>query len=552
MTQTNKQTFLKGAFILVVSGIFVKILGAGFKIPLTMLIKSDGMGLFNASYTLYAFFVLAAKGISIAVSKMVSESVALGRDKEAERIFIVSFLILGAIGICGTILLYFGAENFAKTFVDSRASLTIRAIAPSVLFITMVSAIRGYFQGKQNMYPTAISEVIEAFGKLAIGIVLAWVLIGRSIESAAAGAITGVTISTFISFMFILIVFIIDRRRHDLYLPKKCRSRRSIVRELVIIALPITIGASVASLTNIVDMLTIMKRLQSITQVTPEFMQRYSDFIDPDLFSGGIYEGLANKLYGLYTGYAVQLFNLPLTMIVALSTSVLPAISGALKRVDIRAAQLTTNSALRITVLFALPCSVGLSVLAGPVLLFIFNESLAASLLRTLSLAIVFVSLVQVTSAILQAYGKMAIPVFNMLIGCLVKIGANYCLVSQPSINIDGAPVSTLLCYFVIAALNIFFIIRITGCRLGVGELILRPVLASGAMAVVVVFAMNVLSDMNFPVRLAVVPAIAVGAVTYALFVFLVGAIKESDVTMLPGGEKLAYMLKKLHLLRAE
>jgi stage V sporulation protein B len=550
LTSANKQTFLHGALILVAASALVKVLGAIFKIPLTNLIKEDGMGLFNTSYTLYAFFVLAAKGFSIAVSKMVSESVTLGKRREASRIFYVAFIILGIIGTIGAGLLYWGAEGFSSVFGNTRAALCIKAIAPSVLFVALVSALRGYFQGKQNMYPTALSEVTEALGKLVIGIILAWWFISASIEKAASGAVFGVTCSTFLSLLLAGTFFIFDRRGAGRTRHEKARGIFSIAKELLVISLPITIGASVASLTNVVDMMTIMNRLQSITQVTPEFAEKYISLTGGVLISGGIYESLANKLYGLYSGYAVQLFNLPLTMIVALSTSVLPAISGALARSDINGAQRIIKSVIRITVLFSLPCAAGLSVVAGPVLQLIFNDSLARDLLSTISLAIVFVSVVQVTNAILQAYGKMHIPVINMLIGCMVKIIANYYLVAIPSLNIDGAPLGTIACYFIIAALNIICIIKITGISFGLGEFVVKPVASAAGMGIIVVFMLNMLSDIGFGVKSSGLLAVVTGVIVYTVLVFLVGAVTKTDIEMLPMGKKAAIVLDRLHLLK--
>lgn len=550
MANQKRQTFLHGALILVIGSFLVKILGAGFKIPLTMLIKTDGMGLFNTSYTLYAFFVLAAKGLSVAVSKMVSESTSLGKNREADRIFYVAFVLLGVIGVIGTALLYFGAEGFSAMLGNTRAAICIKAIAPAVLFVALISALRGYFQGRQNMYPTAISEVTEAFGKLVFGILLAWWFIGTSTQYAAAGAVLGVTISTLVTLLLVLAFFIIGKSRRLIDVNGKVRSIRSIAKELVLISLPITIGASVSSLTGVVDMMTIMNRLQSIKTVTSEFIAKFQTLIDGNSLSGGIYEELANKLYGLYSGYAVTLFNLPLTMIVALSISVLPAISGALTRRDEATAQKTMQSVIRITMLFSVPSAVGLAALSGPILKFIFNDTLASRLLAITSIAIIFVSLVQVTNSILQAYGKMHVPVINMLVGCIVKIALNYYLVGMPGINIDGAPIATVACYLIIAILNFAYLIKLTGFKFSVAELVIKPLAASGGMAALSVFTINMMNSSGLGSRLAVLPAIAVGGIAYMLLIFLVGAVKESDILMLPMGDKLSKTLKKLYLLR--
>jgi stage V sporulation protein B len=546
----SKQTFLRGALILLVSSVVVKIIGAVFKIPLALLIKEDGMGLFISAYTLFAFFVLASKGVSIAVSKMVSASVSVGKSREADRIFGVAALLLGVIGTAGAAALYLAPAEFLDNFVDLRAVSGIRAISPAVLFVALISAFLGYFQGKQNMIPTAVTDVIEALGKLAVGLGLAWLFIGTSTAGAAVGAIAGVTFSTLLALIFVVIMFLAGKRRRTRS-AETMRSRKSIAKELLTIALPITIGASISSLASLVDMATIMNRLQTITQVTPEFIQKYASLIDGNLFQGGIYEQLANQLYGLYTGYAVQLFNMPLTMVVALSTSVLPAISGAVARGDSGSARRTTLSVIRISVLFAAPCAVGLSTLSAPVLKFIFNVTLAHDLLRTVSIAIVFVALVQVTNAILQGYGRMHIPLVNMLIGCLVKVAVNYYLVAMPHINIDGAPIGTLACYFTIAALNIICVIRITGCKFPLGDFIIKPGVSVAGMGIVVVFARNLLSAAHFPERLAVLPAIAAGVLVYTALALLTGAVAEEDVAMLPKGGLLVKHLKKLHLLKA-
>ena len=551
MTQSKRQTFLQGALILVCANALVKIIGAVFKIPLANLISEDGMGLFNTSYTMYTFmFVVATAGFPTAVSKMVAESLAIGKQREADRIFSVSIILLAIVGVIGSSALYFGATGFASWLKNDRAYLGIMAISPAVLCVALMSSFRGYFQGHQNMYPTAISEVIEALGKLIIGYILAFVFINKSMELAAAGAVFGVTCGTFLSFTALLIMYIINKRKRASRPIEKMRTTKQIAKELITIAVPITIGASVASLTNVIDMMTVMNRLQSIKSVTEGFVVKYNSLIDYSVFNGEIYQKLANQLYGLYSGYAVPLFNMPLTIVVALSMSVVPAIAGAIARGDKTTARTTSESAIRITLLFAIPCAIGMSILAGPVLLLLFKSSLAGSLLEKLAIAIIFVSLLSVTSAILQAYGKMNIPVINMFIGGVIKVIINYHLVAIPSINIEGAPIGTLVCYFAIVSMNFFWIIRITGAKFGIVDFFVKPLASAGAMAVAVIFLFNSMISMGIGVKLATLPAIAFGGLIYLLMILLVGAIKQEDIEMLPRGKKFAIMLRKAHLLK--
>lgn len=551
MTKSKKQTFLQGALILVSANLLVKIIGAIFKIPLAYLILPAGMGFFNTSYTMYTFmFVVATAGFPTAVSKMVAESLALGKKREADRIFSVAIILLAVVGVIGSSALYFFAEKLAGLLGNSHAYLGIMAIAPAVLCVSLISAFRGYFQGHQNMYPTAISEVIEALGKLIIGYILAYILISKNVELAAAGAVFGVTCGTFLSLSALLIMYIIDKHKRASRPVETMRTRKQIAKALIMIAVPITIGASVSALTNVIDMVTVMSRLQTIPIVTDAFISKYSALIDFSAFTGGINEDLANKLYGLYSGYAVPLFNMPLTIVVALAMSVVPAVAGSIAKGDKITAQKTSESAIRLTLLFSIPCAIGLSVLAEPVLSLLYPISLADTLLQKLAIAIIFVSLLSVTSAILQAYGKAVIPLINMLIGGVIKVIINYNLVAIPWINIEGAPIGTLVCYFVIVVMNFFWIIKITGVKFGIKDFFLKPIVSAGAMAVVAIFLFNTVMGVGIQKKLATLVAIGLGGIVYLLMILLVGAIKREDVEMLPSGKKIATMLKKAHLLR--
>jgi len=552
----KKQSFLQGAFVLICANLLVKVIGAGFKIPLTYLIDEEGMGLFGSAYTVYTIlFVIATAGFPIAISKMVSECVALGKYREADRVFNVSLVMLLCVGIFGSAVIYFGAPAFAAFLEVSDTVYVIKAIAPAVFFVSIMSALRGYFQGHQNMYPTAISEVVEALGKLIIGYALAYAFMGSSVAMAATGAILGVTAGTVFGAMVLIVIFVHKRHnRENEISAEKMRSKRSIAKEIVKIAVPITIGASVSSITTLIDAATITKRLQSIAQVTQEFMVRYGGIIEkldaPFTETGAIGEKLATALYGLYNGYAIPLFNLPLTIVAAIAMSVVPAISAAIATKDKLQSETVTKSALRITVLLAVPCGVGLYVLAHPVLSLLYNNGLAYTLLEKLGPAIVFVSLVSVSGAILQAYGKPALPMINMLVGGIVKIAVNYTLVGTPEYNIDGAPIGTMLCYFVIVVLNIFWVIRVTRYKFKISEFIVKPLLTAGVMGVAVKIFYDLCYKTGFGNTISVVFSIGIGIVIYAILIFVTGTIKREDIKMLPKGDALEKILTKAKLLK--
>lgn len=525
---SKKQTFMKGAFILIVANIIVKVIGAAFKIPLTYLLDEDGMALFTTSYTMYTWlFIIATAGLPVAISRMISESRAKGNYGEVKKILHVSFTLLGIIGIAGTLVLFFGAGTFARLLGNPDAELGIMAIAPAMLFVSGMSAFRGFFQGHQDMYPTAASEVCEAVGKLVIGFVGAYYFINYSVIHAAAGAVFGVAAGGFLGFVVLVIVYNVKKK--NLYSKASvgiCRSDKTLLKQLIEISVPITIGASVFSLTSLIDMAMIMRNLQAI----------------------GFSYKEAKFMWGSYSGYAVPMFNLPPTLISAISISLVPTISGAFSVGDNKTAGETAGNSIFITILFALPCAVGMSVLAEPILALVYHNTNAASTLTILGIAIIFVSLVMITNSILQSVKKERIPVYNMLIGGVVKVLINNWLVKNPDINISGAPIGTNACYIVILLLNLYWIKRELKFKFSVVQYVVKPVASAVVMAFIALGVYNLTSFLGNSVALLL--SIGTGGVTYVLMIFVLRTVSEDIMLVIPGLSKLVPVMKKYKLLK--
>ena len=512
-----------GAAVLLFANILVKLIGACFKIPLTYLIDKAGMGFFSTSYQIYTWlFVVATAGMPVAISKMVAESTALGKAKETKKILHASLILLSLIGVIGSAVLFFGAELFANLMKSPLAVYGIRALAPALLFVSFMSAFRGYFQGRQDMVPTAVSEVAEALGKLIIGYVCAALLVTRGKEYGAAGAVFGVSAGAAMGFVVLLVFYFVRRDKTEVKENDEQTSKTgSILKRILLIAIPITIGASVFSLTSLIDTCMIMRRLQS---------------------AGFSYEA-ANDLWGSYAGYAIPLFNMPPTLITAISISLVPAISAAFVKQDYDGARKMTGSALKTTILLAAPCGIGISVLASPILKTVYNDTSAASTLTILGYAVIFVSLVLVTNGVLQALGKVWVPVAHMAVGGVVKVVINYFLVGSQSININGAPFGTTLCYILILALNILSLKKILKIKYDITALLEKPLICVAAMALTSFFVCRLAAGTGriFSVLLP----IASGAAVYVLMVFITKSLTDEDVLMLPKGEKLLSLFKK-------
>ncbi len=521
----QKQNFLEGTLILMLANILIKLIGAIFKIPLKNLIGGDGMGIYNTAYTAYAFLLtIATAGIPVAVSRMVAEANALGRSREIKRIFRVSLLISIIVGSLLTLALFIFADPFVESIPNTRALYSVMMFAPALFFGAVVSAYRGYYQGMSNMYPTAISQVIEAVSRLIFGYLFALLALklGYGVEIAAAATILGVVLSTVAGMGYMILHEAVAGTIRKLPTGEP-KSTRDIQRRLCNIALPITLASGVMSLTNFIDMYVIQNRLQVI----------------------GYTEQGASTLYGIYETMCVSMMNLPQTLIAAVTVSLIPMIATSIAQGNHGRTRRTVESSLRLVSLMAFPCAVGLFVLAKPVLSLLFHEDVetAAPLLQSLTVGTVFISFVSITNAILQAMGRERVALYSMLTGSAIKLVANYFLIGIPEIGISGAPIGTVVCYAVIMLINFVVIIRNPQAVPRKWGSIFKPALASAVMGAFVFLLYPWLSSV-LDATLATVFLICSGAALYIAALIAIRGFYREDIIMLPRGEKIADFLK--------
>ena len=532
MSRQKNRSFFGGTLVLMLSGILVKVIGAFFSIPLANLYGADGNDIFISAYYVYtAMYVISSAGLPVAVSKMVSEARALGRGREVRaiaRVTVITFLILGSVLTLAMMLLV----DQICLFIGGSCRYAILAVAPTIFFTCIVSAVRGYFQGMSNMIPTAVSQIIEAMGKLLFGLGLARYLMGAgyTLDIVVAGAIGGVTLGTVFSALFSILYALRHREEVDLPDSGPCRPTGEILKNLVKLAVPITVGASVFSVSALIDTFMVKLRLQEGCFMT---------------------DAAAGYTYGAY-GYAVKLFNLPLTLVTAIGVSLIPAISSALALRDRQKTVGLTESAFRLTGLLAFPCAVGLAAIPQPILEVLFVGqpeacALAAPLLRLLAPAVFFAGMVSVSNPVLQAMGRVDLPVVAMGAGAAVKIVCNYVLVGLPDVGIHGAPISTTLCYLTILLINLWNIRRLK-VPFSLTRSFARPLLSAVVMGIFVLLIWPPLSGMLSGGRLvsllAVLLTVALAAVIYLLMLVAAKALPREDILMLPKGEKIAKILR--------
>lgn len=526
-----KKSVVGGALLLSLAGIIVKVLGMLYKLPLASLLREEGMGYFNSAYTVYSFFfLLSTAGLPVAISILVSA--ALSRSdhgrREALRILRVTIGCFALIGLLICILLVFLAEPFAQWIGNPPAAASIAAIAPALLFVCILSVLRGYFQGCGNMLPTALSQIVEAAGKLTFGILLArWAMLRyKDAASAASFAVLGVSIGTFLALICLLPAWIKEGRRAPSISKEEGReSALSITKRLWKIALPVTLSSSVMSLAGLLDLFLVLRRLTS----------------------AGYTPGVANALYGSYSGLAVTLANMPTVLITPIACSAVPILSSAIARGRGEVARSVAHTALRVTVLIAAPCAVGMSVLSEPILRLLFEDTMAegaSHLLTLLAPSILLIAISNVSGAILQAMGKVKTPLISMTAGSLVKLISAWFLLGE--FGIRGAPMSTFLCYFTISAMNLTMLAR-EGVKVtfGIFGVPLVAALCCGAVAI--------LGEAMWATRLgdfACIVAAGMGTIVYAVLLLVMGGITREEWRLIPGGRAICRRLEKWHLLK--
>ena len=526
-SKSTSNTFFGGAAILAASIIVVKIVGALYKIPLGRILGDVGFGHFNNAYAIFNLLLMVSTaGLPVAMSKTISEADALDRRNQVERVFRVALATFLVLGTVSALIMFVFAQPLADLQGDSLAAPAVRTMALSAFFLCTMSAYRGYAQGHSDMVPTAVSQVLEAFTKLGVGLFLAWFLLrqGFGSEICAAGAIGGVTASGLVSLLYLMVRHHRTHRAPSLRSDDRPDSSLHILKILAAIAIPITLSSSVVPITTYLDTLQVQNLLQSALGYTEE---------------------LAVSLYGCYQK-AITIYNLPSAFMVSLTACIVPAVSASLTRRDKLGAGKIAESALRVGALLALPAGVGLAVLSGPIIQMLYpetNQEVATYCLFVLGIASVFVCLMLLCNAILQANGRAAMPIWFIAIGSATKLVVNFCLVQNPVFGIKGAPLGTLICFVLVAVLELIAIKRVTPHPPRYLRVFVKPAVASVAMGV---FAWAGYGWLNGRLgnSLAVCGAIVIGGVVYAILVLGLRILSRDDLALMPKGEKIAKLLR--------
>ena len=526
-----EDSLLKGTAVLATAHFISKFLGFIYKAFLSRVIGDVGLGLYDKAYPIYTMILtISITGVPVALSKLVSEKVAEGREDLADYIFKVALGFSMAFGLAATILVIVLAKPIARYLLDDiKVYYSILAIAPAIFIVAIMATYRGYFQGRKKMLPTAISQVTEQLTRMTVMILLAFYLLQYGIEFGAAGASSGAFFGAITGLIVMLVIYYRFQKRRNISASNLENKPpvKEILSRIFSLAVPITLGALILPVMRLIDASMITRRLR--------------------VAGYGLKE--ATGIFGHF-GMAMTLTRFPMVVATALAVNLVPAISEAFALGNEKMAKRRIAKAFKVTIYVSLPASVGLFVLAGPLSQMIYAIPEVEIPLRYLALGVIAVSLQQITSSILQGFDKAVVSARNLFIGAFLNIVLNYTLTAT-ELGIRGASIGTAAGFTLAAFLNMIAVFRVAKPDFDVPNLIYKPVFSVILMALGVVGAYKGLSMIIAINAVNTLLAVFVGMAIYGLALLLTGGVRREDLMIIPKiGVKLADLFERIGLIR--
>ena len=536
----RKEGFMQAVLSLMFSQVIIKLLGLVYNLYLT---NKDGFGdqgnaIYSGSYQIYALLLtLSSIGVPNAISKLIAERTAKGDHKGALRIFKVALGTFAIIGLIGTLFLFLGADVIATYWLNiPEAKYTLVTLSPAVFFVTVGAVLRGYCNGKQAMRVTARSQTLEQLFKTILVIILVelvYKFTGGNTVWMAAAANVGTTLSIFFSFTYLLRFYRITRneRRKELKetVNYQYHNVKSIVKRILSVSIPMSLSSIMSSFNKNIDSFTVVRGLK-------KFMT----------------EEDAKAQYGILGGKVDTLTSLPLAINIAFATALVPNITSSLAKGDKETASKRVSFSLMASMLIGLPCTIGMMVFADQILNLLYPaQPEGALILQISSLTIIFTILDQTINGTLQGIGKVMTPATSLFFGMLAKLIVNLALVSNPTFGANGAAIGSVVCHMVAFSIAFTTLRKNIKLELKIGNFLIKPLIATIIMAVCSLFIYNVLSGIIYS-SLATIIAIICAVIIYAIAVVALKILSKEEFYMIPYGQKIYKILKKLGIYRKE
>lgn len=532
--KSRKDGFMKGVLVLMFSQVLIKLLGLVYKLYLT---NREGFGdtgnaINGSAYQIYALLLtVSSVGVPNAISKLISEKIAKGDNKEANRVFKISFALFAIIGFIGSAVLFFGAGYISNVLLQiPEAELTLVALSPAVFFVTIASVLRGYFNGRERISVTARSQTLEQIFKTALTVIVVEIVAMISnvdTTMMAAGANIATTLSVFLSFGYLFLYFKLHRQELNGVLKNSPNCKpdriRTIIKNILFVSIPITLSAVTSSLNKNIDSFTVVRLLK-------KFMTDEQSKIQ----------------YGILSGKVDTLIMLPLSFNVAFATALVPAIAASKTKGDYQTINKRISFSLLATILIGLPCTFGMIIFAQPILNLLFpNAPEGATLLQWCSLTIILTLLIQTTSGALQGLGKVMVPAIAGGVGLIIKLVLNLILIPIPSIGVNGAAIASVI-YHIFSFSIVFYVLNKTvKLDLSFVKHIMKPVIATAIMCICSYYLYILLTGI-IATKLATIIAIASAVIIYAISIVVLKVFTKEEIFMIPFGQKIYKVLQTI------
>lgn len=582
-------TFLKGAAVLTISMFVVKIFGFVDKILLSNLFSyfgdsyaAFGTGLYNNAYEIYIpIFTVATAGFPIAISRLISESISEKRYKDVKTIYKVSVPFFAIMGTVCFLVMFGGSFIYVKSINSPYSLYAMLMLSPSILVGCFVSIYRGYFEGQRNMVPTAISEIFEAGGKLVFGLLIAFLVLkigkdqfdstgsvfGMTFENggreeayntimafSVAGAIAGIVLGSIASLLFLVIRYKVrgDGIPKEYYeMSVEGRSKKDIFIRIVKTAIPIGLTALVMNIGTFVDSFVIQNVLHSLSGTNGQEIVNQYKGMGVNLSGSLASDTMHTTLWGCY-GAATPLMQLVTAVTQVFGTSAMPNVTSAWTKGNKAELKTSIESVIRLTMLFALPASLGLVALANPIMDIVYVSNtqavIGAQVLKVMGFAALVIACLTPLCSMLQGIGKVRVPLYLFSIGIVIKVVSTWLFVRIPSINIQGGSVGSLVSHVFMLVAAMYLLIKYSGVMPNFVSTVIKPAVSAIACAAAAYFGYMLFSKM-MPVIPAALISILLAGIIYITFLLILKTFTRNELKFLPKSEKIVTLLEKYHLI---
>ncbi len=542
--QTKKGTsFMKNVLILMFAQIMVKVLGLIYKFVITNFegFGDTGLGYYSAGYQIYSVLLaLSSIGIPSVISKLVSERMAIGDQKGAQRIFRICMTFFVGLGTVFSIGLFLGAEYIATAIFNvPDTKYVMQVLAPAIAFVAASATFRGYFAGLNDMKPTSYSQIIEQFLNCVLSITFVYALIGKEPYIMAAGGNLSTTLAILLTFVYLIAYYKrkklkIDKNQES---PEENLTIGQLLKKILVISIPVTISSVISVVNPLIDTSTVSNCIQTA------FASMYP--IKEEL------EAFAMSRTGILSKVDT-LVNLPTAINVAFSTALTPAIAAALAKKDKKTASKRMTFSIFASLLIVLPCTAGFMALAQPILNLIYpSANDGAEVLMIFSIPMIFIALNQTINGGLYGLNKTYVPAIALAVGAVTKFVLNIILISNPNIEIMGAGISSIVCQLIAFLITFTVLRKNIKLQFKIGRMVIAPIFAATLMGIATYFINQGLSSIISP-NISTIASIILGAIIYIILIFLFRILKKEDIMMIPFGTKLYALLVKLRIYKEE